>query len=79
MLAEEDGNIDDAEAADKQHSGCDRLDGEFDVGADGAEIVIDSEKKNKGSGHQNRCQGLRGKRGMQLRNVIAQCHGSGHA
>src|SRR5208283_2617112 len=54
VLTEQDGDIQNAQAANEEQSGCERLNSELDVGADRVKVVVDAEKKNDRRRHQNR-------------------------
>lgn len=78
MFAEQYRDIKNAQAAHEEHGGGERLNGKLYVGADGVEIVINSEKENDRSRNQNGEYGLQRKRGVQVRKIRAQersyCH-----
>src|SRR5215472_15709783 len=51
--AEENRYVQNPQAPRKEHDGRNSLDGKFEVGANRANIVVDSQEKNKAARHQN--------------------------
>ncbi len=78
-VAQQDGDIHDAETAGVQHGGGNSLHREFHIGADAAKVVIHAEQKDDGRGHEDGSQRLQEVQRMQDRMTQGPESGDAHA